>query len=83
LWRWIRGAFLVRTYQEAFVVDPLKLDQLLTFRQAAEELGVPAFKFRRAAKCGLIPTYSIYNSRKYVKLRDILAIIEASKTPVV
>jgi hypothetical protein len=46
-------------------------------------LGLPAFKFRGAAKCGLIPTYSIFNSRKYVKLRDILAIIEGSKTPLI
>ncbi len=62
-------------------MDQQKLDKLMTFRQASEELGLPAFKFRRAAKCGLIPTYSIFNSRKYVKLRDILEIIEGSKAP--
>lgn len=49
------------------------LDQLRTFRDAAERLGIPYFKIQRAAKRGLIPTYSILNERRYVTLRDILA----------
>ncbi|PTM41150.1 hypothetical protein C8D03_2685 [Bosea sp. 124] len=47
-------------------MDPKKLDKLMTFTEVSEELGVPAFKFYRAAKRGPIPTYSIFNSRKYV-----------------
>jgi hypothetical protein len=31
------------------------LDQLRTFRDAAEKLGIPYFKIQRAAKRGLIP----------------------------
>lgn len=62
-------------------VDHKKLDKLMTFKEASDELGLPAYKFARAAKRGLIPTYSIFNSRKYVKLRDIIEIIESSRTP--
>ena len=49
-----------------------ELDQLRTFRDAADKLGIPYFKVQRAAKRGLIPTYSILNARRYVTLRDIL-----------
>lgn len=48
------------------------LDQLRTFRDAADKLGIPYFKIQRAAQRGLIPTYSILNARRYVTLRDIL-----------
>jgi hypothetical protein len=47
-------------------------DRLLTLKQAAESLGLPYFKLQRAARAGLIPTYRLLNSRRYVKLRDIL-----------
>lgn len=52
--------------------DDDDLDRFRTFAQAAKALRLPYFKVQRAAKAGLIPTYSILNSRKYVKLRDIL-----------
>lgn len=53
------------------------LDRLRTYRDAAEALRLPYFKIQRAARAGIIPTYSILNSRKYVRLRDILALIAA------
>lgn len=49
--------------------------RVLTFRQAAAELNVPYFKIQRAAKAGLIPTYSFLNSRMYVRLDDIQALM--------
>ncbi len=49
-----------------------QMQRLLTYREAAKTLGIPYFKVQRAAKLGLIPTYGILNSRRYVKLRDIL-----------
>lgn len=52
------------------VID--NLDRLRTFKDAASELGVPYFKIQRAARRGIIPTYSLMNSRRYVKLSDIL-----------
>jgi hypothetical protein len=54
------------------------LDKLRTFQDAAAKLSVPYFKVQRAARAGVIPTYSLFNSRKYVKLRDILALMSAA-----
>lgn len=54
------------------------LDKLRTFRDAASKLSVPYFKVQRAARAGVIPTYSLFNSRKYVKLRDILNLMSAA-----
>lgn len=48
-------------------------DRLITYRQAANALGLPYFKIQRAAARGELPTYSLLNGRKYVKLRDIEA----------
>lgn len=53
-------------------------DKLRTFRAASEALNIPYFKVQRAARSGLIPTYSILNSRKYVKLSDILKAMSPS-----
>lgn len=58
-----------------FPIDDL--DLLRTYRDAAETLRLPYFKIQRAARTGIIPTYSILNSRKYVRLRDILALMVA------
>lgn len=55
-------------------------DALLTFREAASIVGIPYFKIQRAAKAGLIPTYSLFNSRKYVKLSDIQRAMSAGAT---
>jgi len=49
-----------------------ELDQLRTYADAADALRIPYFKIQRAARLGLIPTYSLLNNRKYVKLRDII-----------
>ncbi len=54
-------------------IPPQELDRLRTYKEAASLLGVPYFKIQRAALQGLIPTYAIFNSRRYVTLRDIIA----------
>ena len=53
------------------------LDQLRTFKDAAAALRIPYFKIQRAARAGIIPTYGLLNSREYVKLCDILALMSA------
>ena len=53
-------------------------DRLITYREAAEALGLPYFKIPRAAARGELPTYSLLNGRKYVKLRDIEARIRVN-----
>ena len=54
------------------------LEQMRTFRSASEAMNIPYFKIQRAARAGLIPTYSILNSRKYVKISDILKAMSSS-----
>ncbi len=55
------------------------LEKLITLKEAAEALGLPAFKIYRAAKIGVVPTYSIYNSRRLVRLSEVVAAINASR----
>jgi hypothetical protein len=55
-------------------------EQLLTLIAAAERLGLPAFKIRRAARRGLFPTYSILNGKKLVRISEIVAAIERSRS---
>ncbi|QFR33832.1 helix-turn-helix domain-containing protein [Ancylobacter sp. TS-1] len=55
-------------------------EKLLTLQQAADVLGLHLWALRRAAKRGLIPTYSPFNSRRFVLLSEVLAFIEASRT---
>lgn len=54
-------------------------EKLLTFKEAAHDLGVPYFKIQRAAKRGLFPTYRLLNSRPLVRLSEVNAVVEASK----
>lgn len=46
-------------------------EQLLTIREAAEALGLPYYKIQRSVQRGLLPSYRLLNSRRYVRLRDI------------
>lgn len=54
-------------------------DKLLTIKQAAGEVGAKDWQIRRAVKRGLIPYFQPFNSRKLIRLSDVLAAIEASK----
>jgi hypothetical protein len=55
------------------------VEQLRTVKQAAADLGLPYFKLNRAVKNGLIPHYSLYNSRRLVRVSEVLAVIEATR----
>jgi len=57
----------------------LSTEPLKTIQEAAELLGLPYFKLNRAAKRGLIPTYTIFNSRRLVRVSEVVAVIEASR----
>lgn len=54
------------------------VDRLLTLKQAAELTGLPYFKIQRAVKNGMLPSYKLFNNRKYVKLRDIHEVMNAA-----
>lgn len=49
---------------------------LLPFKQAAEVIGVPVWKLRRAAKAGLIPTYSLLNPRQLLNVQEVIRIMK-------
>jgi hypothetical protein len=55
-------------------VEPLR-----TVKQAAAEVGIPYFKLARAIKGGLIPHYTLYNSRRLVRVSEVLAVIDATR----
>jgi hypothetical protein len=55
------------------------VEQLRNVKQAAAEIGIPYFKLARAVKAGLVPSYTICNSRRLVRVSEILEVIEASR----
>lgn len=58
--------------------DP-NFEPLITLKEAAEQLGLPYFKIQRAARAGLIPTYWVYNSRRLVRLSEVVAVINGTR----
>ena len=50
-----------------------------SMKEVAERLGVPLWKVRRAAKSGLLPTYTFYDQKKYLLLAEVEAIILRSR----
>ena len=50
-----------------------------SMQEAAEQLGVPLWKIRRAAKSGLLPTYTFYDTKKYLRLAEVEAVILRSR----
>jgi excisionase family DNA binding protein len=53
-------------------------EKQLTIKEASSLLGVPYWKLLRAVNRGDVPSYKFFNSRKLVRLSEILAIITAS-----
>ena len=52
---------------------------LYSMKEAAERLGIPLWKVRRAAKSGLLPTYTFYDQKKYLLLAEVEAVILRSR----
>lgn len=55
-------------------------EPLLTIGAAAGRLSLPLFKVRRAAKAGLFPIYTLFNGRRLVRLSEVIAAIDASRS---
>lgn len=53
-------------------------EPLLTYREAAKQLGIPYYKIQRSAKQGIIPTYSMLNQKRYVRASDIMRLMQQS-----
>ena len=54
-------------------------ERLLTYRAAADALGIPYFKIQRAAKARLFPTYRLLNGRPLLRLSEVVAAINATR----
>lgn len=52
-----------------------EFDKPMTYRRAADVLGVGYHTVQRAARKGLVPTYGLGSSRRYVKLRDFIELM--------
>lgn len=62
------------------IINDVPLCQrLLTIKEAADAIGAKEWQVRRAVKRGVIPAYTPFNSRKLVRLAEVLAVIDASK----
>jgi hypothetical protein len=55
-------------------------EKFFTFKEAAGHLGVPYSKIQRGAKRGLFPVYRLYNSRPLVRLSEIIAVMQPSRS---
>jgi excisionase family DNA binding protein len=54
-------------------------EKLLTIHETAKILGCHYWQLRRAVRRGEIPSYSPFNSRRLLKLSEVVAVIEASR----
>lgn len=59
---------------------PVTIEPFITLKEAAAKLGLKYVRLQRAARDGLIPTYSFQNRRKLVRLSEVIAVIEASRS---
>jgi excisionase family DNA binding protein len=57
--------------------DPLA--RYVTIPSAANTLGIKAHALRRAVNKGLIPFYTPFGSRRYVRLDEVQAFIQAHR----
>lgn len=54
-------------------------EKLINIQTAAKILGVHSWALRRAVKSGTIPAYTPFNSRKLVKLSEVMAYIDSCR----
>jgi hypothetical protein len=55
------------------------VEPLIPINAAAIALGLHTWKLRRAIKAGLVPSYRVFNSRRLVRLSEVIAVIDASR----
>lgn len=54
-------------------------EKLLTFKDAANAIGAKEWQVRRAVMAGRIPAYTPFNSRRLVKLSEVVAYIDSCR----
>ncbi|GBD47033.1 helix-turn-helix transcriptional regulator [Methylopila sp. Yamaguchi] len=60
-------------------IERPKLEKLITIAEAATALGLPYWQIQRAIKRGALPSYAPFNSRRLVRLSEVVAFINASR----
>lgn len=55
-------------------------EKLINIQTAAKALGVHSWALRRAINSGAIPAYCPFNSRKLVKLSEVVAYIDSCRS---
>jgi hypothetical protein len=55
-------------------------EPFITISDAAKKLGLFPWQIRRAVKAGIIPSYRAFNGRPRVRLSEVVAAIEATRT---
>ncbi len=63
----------------SLIAKAIQEDRLITFKQAAVSLGAKYWQIQRAVKSGRIPSYAPYNSRRLVKLSEVMAYIDSCR----
>ncbi|MBA8843542.1 excisionase family DNA binding protein [Ochrobactrum sp. RH1CCR137] len=61
------------------IAKEIQEDRLITFKEAAASLGAKYWQIQRAVKSGRIPSYAPYNSRRLVKLSEVMAYIDSCR----
>lgn len=59
--------------------EQLAPEKLITVRDAATKVGAFYWQLQRAVKRGRIPSYTPYNSRRLVKLSEVVAYIDSCR----
>lgn len=59
--------------------NPSASDKLINIQTAAMALGVHTWALRRGIKSGAIPSYTPFNSRRLVKLSEVVAYIDSCR----
>ena len=64
---------LKSTIAPSAVAEP---EPFLTMKEVSAELGIPYWHIVRAVKAGLIPHHTLFNSKKYLRMNEVLAAVK-------
>ena len=69
-----------RAMNDQPIIDTRPVERFITIREAAAQIGVHKWKLNRAVNQGLVPSYRFCNKRRLVRVSEVLATIEKSRT---
>jgi predicted site-specific integrase-resolvase len=58
----------------------LHTEPFVTIKQAASKIGVHYWLLLKVVNSGAVPVYTLGNARKRVRLSEVVAYVEASRT---